>query len=85
MYASCKICGHEDKKEKLIFRTSPFGYFCPSCSKYTPKKASRRNFDKAYWGKDKNTVPESTKIEFYSDYCASECTLSEYISQTTGR
>jgi hypothetical protein len=49
--------------------------------KGTPAKASRAEFEKAYFGGD----PSYSKIakEFYEDYLASKYNLKQYIKATT--
>lgn len=75
---ACKICGDENAK----YYPSKLGSFCPTCAKETPRKVSRECFDLAYWGKERETVPESTKREFYDDYKSSVCNLERYIAET---
>ena len=78
---TCFICGAEKNLSKrAIFGRS----ICRECNKDTPVKVSRSYFDRVYWaGGDANTVPESTKREFYADYLASSNNLTEYKNSTT--
>lgn len=76
----CRICG---AIENANLRGGRRGVLCDSCAADTPRKASRAAFEAAYWGRDVDSVPESIRAEFYSDYRASICTLPEYIKQTT--
>ena len=77
---TCKICGtvYEVKPRK-----GPRMTLCDQCAKGTPRKASRERFDAVYWGRERRSVPESIKREFYSDYKTSVCTLQQYVDQTT--
>lgn len=75
----CRVCGD---KRNVQYRLGKRQSLCDSCNADTPVKVSRESFDKAYWKNDP-TVSQSTKREFYEDYLASECTLPEYIKQTT--
>jgi hypothetical protein len=75
----CRICGTE---EKVAYRPGKLQALCDSCNRETPRKVSRSSFDRVYWKGDPD-VGDSIKSEFYSDYLSSECTLSEYIEQTT--
>ena len=75
----CKICGTE---YKVKFRPSKLQNLCEFCNKETPKKMSKHNFDKKYWGKDFESVPQSVRSEFYSDYLASSNTFKKYLEET---
>jgi hypothetical protein len=64
---ACKICGDDN----ATYRSRSGMFLCPSCHRDTPAKATRAEFDAAYWdGAD--DVPESIRREFYSDYRASK-------------
>jgi len=76
----CRICGTD---RRVDYRRGPKMVLCTSCTKDTPRKASRITFDKAYWGAGATEVSESIKKEFYSDYKTSTCTVQQYIDQTT--
>lgn len=77
----CRVCG---VRENVEYRPSKLQTLCDPCSKETPRKIGREEFDAAYWkGEGADTVPESTKREFYSDYKTSTHTLEEYIEATT--
>ena len=75
----CKICGTHRTVE---YRRGPRMNLCDHCAIDTPKKASYANFNKRYWDTPE-IVSQSIKLEFYSDYKASRCTVDQYIEQTT--
>ena len=78
----CQICGTE---QGIKFRKRSGLVLCTQCHNITPKKVSQKKFDKLYWGKDFNTIDESTRRSFYSDYRMSVCqSVEEYIRVTTG-
>lgn len=81
----CRICGETNG---IQYYPSKHNTLCRHCAKDTPRKVSRETFDREYWKSDDHnegpdSVPESTKREFYSDYLASTHTLPEYIERTT--
>ena len=76
----CRICGTETDVE---IRASKRNTLCGSCNQDTPRKASRASFERRYWGKDVDSVPRSTRNDFWSDYLASTHTLDAYIEATT--
>lgn len=77
----CKICGDENRVE---YRPRSGMFLCPYCHKETPAKATRDEFDHLYWGDDIETVPQSTRKEFYEDYRTSNYgPVAEYIKATT--
>ena len=75
----CRICGDERGTE---YRPAQRQTLCESCWRDTPRKVSRAEFDRAYWGSDDEPCA-ATKREFYSDYLASASTLEDYIRSTT--
>ena len=77
----CRICATH---RTVSFRRACRMNLCDHCASETPRKASRANFDRAYWGAKFATVPESTRREFFNDYKVSCCTLAEYKEKTTG-
>lgn len=48
-----------------------------------PKKLTREDFEKRYWGKDAATVPAATRREFYSDYRESGMAFAKYKATTS--
>lgn len=77
----CRICGDENG---VTYRPTKRQALCESCNADTPDKVSRDIFNRYYWPKEaRETVPDSTKAEFYSDYLASEHNLMQYIDATT--
>lgn len=77
----CQICGI--RSEDVKHRVTKHRRMCDACSKETPRKAGRVAFDRKYWGVGVDSVPPSTKREFYSDYLSSTQTLDAYIDATT--
>jgi hypothetical protein len=77
----CRICGTE--KNVRMMPSKGHQAMCPDCSKETPKKASRENFLRAYFGPKWEDVPQGIRGEFFSDYLASTHTVPEYIEATT--
>lgn len=75
----CRICGSETS---VKFYPSKKMALCHYCSILTPKKASRENFLKRYFGKELKNVPTETQKEFYSDYLMSIHTVESYIRST---
>ena len=76
----CQVCGNEDA---VRFRKRSCLVLCAQCHKTTPKKVSRKKFDKLYWGRDFDTVDESTRQSFYNDYCISmHRSVEEYVRTT---
>ena len=75
----CRICGDEHDTQ---WRASKRNTLCAGCDSMTPRKASKRVFDRYYWGKDR--PGHSVKREVYSDYLASAKTLQAYKRVTTG-
>ena len=61
----CQVCGVEDA---VRFRKRSGLTLCTPCHKTTPKKVSRKKFDKLYWRKECESVDESTRQSFYNDY-----------------
>ena len=76
----CKICGSYDD---LKFYPSKRQTLCPYCASSTPRKIGRNDFYKAYFGDDLESVPHSTRKEFYEDYLRSEHGFDEYLNATT--
>jgi len=77
---NCRICG---TRKKVAYRPKQRQTLCAICAEGVPRKATRRGFDKAYWGSQSPGVPESTKREFYDDYKKSTHTVQEYIDVTS--
>jgi hypothetical protein len=63
----CRICGDESGVE---FRGRSRMALCESCHTDTPRKVSREEFDRVFWGTGPEAadVHESTRREFYDDY-----------------
>lgn len=76
----CRICGTENNTK---FYPSKRQTLCSCCAEDTPRKAGRESFDRQYWGAKFEDVPNGIRREFYSDYLASNLTLSQYKESTT--
>lgn len=74
----CRVCGSESC---VKWRGAQRNYLCDSCCADTPKKVSRSEFERAYWGNEKPIAGIAN--EFWEDYLNSECTLERYITETT--
>lgn len=75
----CRICGDEN----ATFRGRSCMVLCPSCHRDTPAKVSRLDFDRLYWGAEAESVPLSTRNEFYDDYrCSRHGSVSSYRAAT---
>ncbi len=81
----CNICGSED--DIKIYPGKGWKRLCRSCAHETPIKFSRKHFDELYWvgrpGVD--TVPQSTRREFYDDYLCSTLNFKDYVAHTTSK
>ena len=78
----CQVCGSE---HTVQFRKRSGLVLCTQWHKVTPKKASRKKFDKLYWGKAFDTIDELTRQSFYSDYqLSTHQSVEEYIRVTIG-
>lgn len=60
----CSICGTSDAQ----YRNRSRLVLCRSCHEDTPSKVSREEFDRLYWESAAESVPLSTRNEFWSDY-----------------
>jgi ribosome-binding protein aMBF1 (putative translation factor) len=79
----CHICG-EHTSGDIEYRERSHMFLCESCHKTTPKKVSRETFDRIYWEGKADTVPHSTRNEFWDDYkCSTISSVAEYRAQTT--
>ena len=73
----CQVCGSE---HIVQFRKRSGLALCAQCHKVTPKKVSRKKFDKLHWGKAFGAIDESTRQSFYRDYQLSTYqSVEEYI------
>jgi hypothetical protein len=81
----CRVCG--DDGETVKYRSGKHQSLCRWCNRDTPRKVTREEFERVYWAGPPGieTVPHSTRRDFWEDYLASECTLAEYVEQTTTR
>ena len=79
MITRCRICGVEGAE----YRRRSHLFLCKPCAESTPRKMSRPNFDKKYWGAGFRSVPLSIRKEFYDDYRKSSSTYIEYVESTT--
>lgn len=76
----CNVCGNP----KSEYRFNKHQSLCDACNRETPKKLGFSQFVLAYFGQDAlETVPASTRKEFYDDYKTSTLNIEDYISQTT--
>jgi len=73
----CRICGDT---ANVKYYPGKRQALCPHCSKDTPRKVSRENFDRQYWSGDSD-APEGIRREFYADYLASSDTVQQYIEK----
>jgi hypothetical protein len=80
----CRICGDESSVE---YRDRSRMFLCASCHADTPRKATREEFDRVYWGQgpEADSVPEGTKRDFFEDYKASRYCSVETYHDATGR
>lgn len=72
----CRLC---NIKENVQFRRHCLMSLCDICSKHTPQKVYRKEFDSIYWGNNSSEISEDIKQNFYEDYKYSALTLMEYI------
>jgi ribosome-binding protein aMBF1 (putative translation factor) len=78
----CKICGSPTAKYRERSRMT----LCADCHHMTPAKVSREMFDHMYWGDRIESVPASTRREFWEDYQSSTIGPVEvYIARTTSQ
>ena len=76
----CSICGDE----KADYYFSKHQSLCKTCNSETPNKLGFSQFVLTYFGPNAiETVPASTRKEFYDDYKTSRYTIDQYIKQTT--
>ena len=75
----CKICGDPNATYQSIKRQ----VLCSACSRSTPPKMARSLFDRLYWGNEVESVPQSTRREFYEDYLTSNYNFRDYQQTTT--
>jgi hypothetical protein len=76
---ACRVCGAEGGVE---YRSRSRMALCGACHKGTPAKVGREEFDRLYWDGDES-VPESTRREFYDDYRTStHGSVRDYIAAT---
>lgn len=74
----CRVCGDP----AACYRPAQRSTLCESCAAETPAKIGRAEFDRRYWPAPES-VPESTRREFFADYLASRCTFDAYLAATT--
>jgi len=78
----CSICG-TDNTSVRVYISKGRQCMCIDCARETPRKASKENFLKAYFGPKWEDVPRGIRKEFFSDYLASTHNVADYIEATT--
>ena len=77
--SSCTICA---STVKVAHRKHCMMTLCEICSEDTPKKLTREQFDRIYWGARVSEVATNVKREFYDDYKKSTLNVFDYIMET---